>query len=137
MAPVRPAARAISAGTVLLLLAGFANLVMFLLGRGLSRQLEVAVRRAVGASRLQIASLVLAEAVALASVSGLIGIGAATVFFDKARDILYIHGIHLTTESPLLVRVNVIAFLLSTGLALLGGLVPLITERQPAVTPPF
>jgi len=60
------------AGIVLLL--ACSNLANLLLVQGISRSSEVAVRRAIGASRGRIASLFLGEALLLATVGGVIGV---------------------------------------------------------------
>lgn len=62
----------LGAGWTLLVLAG-QNVAAMMLARGISRQSEIAVRIALGASRLRIVQLVLAESLLLAALAGGLG----------------------------------------------------------------
>ena len=81
VAPLRPALRVILAAVVVLLLIVCANAANLLLARGTSRRREIAVRLAVGASRVQVFRQILLECAVLATVGGLLGasLGAAGV----------------------------------------------------------
>ena len=67
----------LAGGVGLLVLAGCANLAGLLLARGASRREEFAVRAALGARPLQLASEVLVETALVAAVGGILGIGLA------------------------------------------------------------
>ena len=70
----------LGAGWTLLVLAG-QNVAAMMLARGISRQSEIAVRIALGASRLRIVRLVLAESLLLAALAGGLGfLGGRSVF---------------------------------------------------------
>ncbi len=81
VAPLRPALRVILAAVVVLLLIVCANAANLLLARGASRRREIAVRLAIGASRVQVFRQILLECAVLAVTGGVLGaaLGAAGV----------------------------------------------------------
>jgi putative ABC transport system permease protein len=76
---VRPVLRAISVAAGLVLLISLANVAGLLLIRTTRRQKEFAVRRALGASRLAIARLLVLEAIALGLGATMLGIMASSL----------------------------------------------------------
>ncbi|TAN21274.1 MAG: FtsX-like permease family protein [Acidobacteria bacterium] len=85
----RPQARTalwmLFAAVVCLLLIACANTTNLLLGRGLARHQEFALRRALGAGRLRLASLLLAEGLWLALAGATAGAGLAWLLLRLAR----------------------------------------------------
>jgi putative ABC transport system permease protein len=81
VASVRPALLLLQAGALFLLLIGAVNLANLLLIRASGRQKELAVRRALGASRGDVVRAVLVETVVLTLAGGVVGIagGAAGI----------------------------------------------------------
>jgi len=74
----RPALWATLAGVLLLLVIGCANVGGLLLVRGAARSHDIAVRRAVGAQRVDVVRYVVAEAMVLVAVSAALGAALAT-----------------------------------------------------------
>jgi len=102
---------------VMLLIIGCTNCSILLLARGMSRQNELAVRAAVGASRLRILRQLVVEALVLAIVGSLLGV---LIAFWMARLIFSLFPDVFMHES--IVRINLPVLAFSIALALLCGL---------------
>jgi predicted permease len=100
------------------LLIGCANLANLLLARGLARRREIAVRLALGASRLAIARQLLGESLLLACGGGLLGVlvGAWSVQGIKILGASYLPRLHLIQVDVPVLAVSAVAAVLC-GLA--------------------
>jgi predicted permease len=107
----------LTAAVLMLLIIGCVNCSILLLARGMSRQSELAVRAAIGASRHRILRQLLVEAIVLAVLGSLFGIllayWMAKVIFSLFPDV-FLH------ESAIHINLPILAF--SIALALLSGL---------------
>ncbi len=104
-------------GTVVLLVIGCTNCSILLLARGQSRQREVVIRRAIGATRWRLVRQSLIEALAIAAFGGVLGVAAS---YWLARLPLYLAPDSFPAES--VIRVNGPVLIFSVTLAILAGL---------------
>ena len=136
VSPLRPALRMILAAVAVLLLIVCANAANLLLARGASRRREVAVRLAVGASRMQVFRQILLECAVLAGAGGVLGaiVGAAGVVMVRRLATVEAPGIfRLMFGANILPRANevsvdwrlfAIAFAIAAITAFAFGLLP-------------
>jgi predicted permease len=105
------------AGVVLLLIIGCANCSILLLARGRTRQHELAIRSAIGASRWRIVRQLLVEAVVISSTGALLGVAAS---YWMAKLPLLLSPDSFPAESVIRINAPILAF--SVALALLCGI---------------
>jgi predicted permease len=109
--------RLLLAGVVLLLIIGCANCSILLLARGRTRQHELAIRSAIGASRWRIVRQLLVEAVVISSTGAVLGVAAS---YWLAKLPLSLSPDSFPAESVIRINASVLAF--SVGLALVCGI---------------
>lgn len=111
---VRPALAMLLGAVGLLLILACANAASVLLARGTARQREIAVRRALGASRASIARLLVTESLVLALIGGVAGCALAALGVPTLASVL-------PQDLPRLAAVDVngrvLAFALITSIA--------------------
>jgi predicted permease len=105
------------AGVVLLLIIGCANCSILLLARGRTRQHELAIRSAIGASRWRIVRQLLVEAIVISSTGAVLGV-AASYWLAKLPMVLSPDS--FPAESFIRINAPILAF--SVGLAVLCGM---------------
>ena len=126
--PVGPLGYWILGFAALVFLAACANLANMLYARGTQRAGEIAVRLSLGASRLRIIRLFVAEAALIAGLAATTGLGIAigmTRWFSEAFPVLNVSrrlGVRMDTTVDLDVGVFLFAFGLGAAAALVVGL---------------
>ncbi len=123
----------LAAAVLMLLLIGCANCSILLLARGMSRQSELAVRAALGASRYRIVRQLLVEASVLAITGSLLGILLA---YYMAKLIFGLFPDVFMHESVIRINLPVLAFSIALALisAILFGLLPSLRMSRPDVS---
>jgi putative ABC transport system permease protein len=103
-----------------LLLIACVNVANLLLARGTSRQREMALRAALGASRGRLFSQLLTESLVLAAVGGAFGLLLATTIIDLIQAVMPPVGTMLPSEAAIRISVPVLIFTLA--ISTIGGL---------------
>jgi predicted permease len=109
-----------------LLLIACVNVANLLMARGTSRQREVAVRAALGASRIRLFGQFITESLVLALVGGALGILLARVFIDAIMAVMPPAGTMLPSEADIRISIPVLVFtiIVTTIAGLLFGSAP-------------
>ena len=109
-----------------LLLIGCVNVANLLLARGTSRQREVALRAALGASRSRLFTQFLTESLILAVIGGAFGVLLAVVIIDAITTVMPPVGTMFPSEANIRISIPVLLFTIAvtTIAGLLFGAVP-------------
>ncbi len=129
---VRPAILALMGAVIFLLLIACANVANLLLVRGSLRERELAIRTAIGASRWDLARQVLVEALLLAAIGAVGGLGIAWL---GIHELLAIAPPHLPRLDTIRIDSTVLIFTVVSSLlaAALFGLAPAWRAARPDV----
>jgi predicted permease len=123
----------LTAGVVLLLIIGCANCSILLLARGRTRQHELAIRTAIGASRWRIVRQLLVEALVISCTGAVMGVAAS---YWLARLPLVLSPDSFPAESFIRINASVLAFSVALALvcSILFGLAPALrlSRNDPA-----
>ena len=117
------------------LLIACANVASLLIARASARQREIAVRLALGASRGQIVSQLLAESMLLAALGGALGLALASWTTRFLIGFLPATGTPHVITGSIDYRVLVFNFALSLLTGLVFGLVPALRATKPDLAP--
>ena len=129
---VRPAVLALMGAVIFLLLISCANVANLMLVRASLRERELAIRTALGGSWWQLVSQMLAEALALAALGTLLGIGLA---WFGIHELLVIAPQNVPRLNALKIDPAVLAFsaLAGLGAAAIFGVAPALRSARPDI----
>jgi putative ABC transport system permease protein len=127
---VRPTILALMGSVIFLLLIACANVANLMLVRAASRERELAVRAALGAGWWQLVRQTLAEAIVVAALGTIIGVGLA---YLGIRQLLAIAPANLPRLNAISIDLKVLAFAVAAGLlsAVVFGLIPALRTAKP------
>jgi putative ABC transport system permease protein len=135
-AGVTPTLRAVTIGTLLLLLIAAVNIVNLMLARGVERRTELSICAALGASRARLLSPLLAEGLVLALLGGTLGVALAYAMVDA---MVTVEGMALPRLEAIRVDRSALVFAaaLSAAIGIAAGCIPgLVLSRRLEATRP-
>ena len=129
---VRPGLIVLLAAVGLLVLIACANVANLLIARASSREREVAIRLAIGATRWQLVRQMLAESIVLTTIAGAVGVG---ITFAGLRLLAYGQPANLPRLADIGVDTTVLVFtsVLLLLTALLSGLAPALHAARQSI----
>jgi putative ABC transport system permease protein len=127
---VRPTILALMGSVIFLLLIACANVANLMLVRASSRERELAVRAALGAGWWQLVRQTLAEAIVIAAIGTVLGVGLA---YLGIRQLLAIAPENLPRLNAIGIDLKVLAFAIAAGLfsAVIFGVIPALRTAKP------
>lgn len=127
---LKPAALALTGAVLFVLLLVCANIASLMLGRGASRQREIAVRAALGAGRGRIARQLLIESLVLALAGGIAGVALGSLGIRGVTALLATLSAPVAGEVSLNGRVLLVAGLIAAASGIVFGVVPAVHSAR-------
>lgn len=90
----------------------------------LERKKEIGILRAIGASKHNISQVFNAETFIIGTLAGVIGVGITLLLLIPTNQIIYSISNGANVKASLPVMAGIILIILSTGLTLIGGIIP-------------
>ncbi len=131
---VRPALLALVAGSFVLLLVGCGNVAAILLGAGIDREQELAVRGALGASRGRVVRQLLTESGLIAALGGIGGLLLSGLTL-KGLVLLAPPGIPRIEEASIDIRLFLFGFATAVATGVIFGLIPALSLTRGDASP--
>ncbi len=130
---VLPAVATLTIVVGLVLLVACANLASFLLAQARDRQREVAIRLALGATRVVLVRQMLIEAILLAAIGGAIGVALSRLALGALLRAQLPLPLPITLDVTLDAHILAFAVLASLGAGVLFGLLPALQATRTAI----
>ncbi len=127
---LRPRVLALAAAVLLVLLIACVNVANLLLVRGAAREHELAVRRALGASRRRIVRQLLVESVSLSLVGATVGLGVAWATLEGLLAVAGIDSMPAFREIGIDGRILLFTVFAAVATGLLFGLAPALVGAR-------
>jgi putative ABC transport system permease protein len=131
---MRTAVLVMFGATAFVVLIGCANLASLALARGVSREREIAVRAALGASRWRLARQFLTENVLIAICGGVAGIGVGFATLKWIETLIPPFSFPAALEARMDGTAMLFAFAVAVATGVLFGLAPAIQATRPSLT---
>lgn len=112
-----------------------ANVASLLLARGAGRRREIAVRLALGASRLRIVRQLLTESALLAVAGGTVGVACGALLGRGLYALVPPTPLPVATGGGFSTRVAIVSLALALGTTVVFGLAPALQSSRPSILP--
>ena len=128
---LRTAITVLFAATLFVLLIGCANLANLALARGISRESEMAMRAALGASRFRLVQQLLIENLALSVCGGIVGIGVGDAMMKWIQSLIPPYSLPPAVEITMDTSVLLFTLVVAVVTGVLFGVVPAAKTTTP------